>query len=207
LVQSINKSVNKVHLRHIPTGLYVSCQEHRDLSSNRKLARKLLARKVEFLEKGRDSVLGQRIAKIQKRKHKAAQRSRKKYESLVYQQQQRGSKDLPRDLSTICGVDFEYFVRVFQPLSNEYRSNGLFNNMLYDSIFSDEELKYVRSKPNSYVWSLVDAIDEPSDEDTLMHEILRLKPGFEIESIGLIGFFVCKAPWEVGQPPLLLRIK
>lgn len=207
--QSINKSVNKVHLRHIPTDLYVTCQEHRDLTSNRKLARKLLARKVEFLEKGPDSVLGRRIAKVRKRKSKAAQRSRQKYESIWYQQQQqqRVSKDLPRDLPTICGDEFKFFVQVFQPLSNEFRDNGLFNNTLYDPNFSDDELECVRSKPSSYVWSLIDAIDDSSDEETLTDELLQLKPGFDIDSIGLIGFFVCKAPWKVGQTTLFLKFE
>ena len=42
--QKINKCANRVVLRHIPTGLEVSCQEHRDLVSNRRLARKRLTR-------------------------------------------------------------------------------------------------------------------------------------------------------------------
>ena len=82
MFQSINKTSNKVQLRHIPTGIQVSCQENRDLTSNRKLARKILARKVEFQENGTDSVLGKRIAKIQKRKAKAAKRSRDKYGAI-----------------------------------------------------------------------------------------------------------------------------
>jgi len=49
----------------------ITCQENRDLSSNRKLARKLLTRKLEFVEKGNDSVIGKRIEKIRKRKQKA----------------------------------------------------------------------------------------------------------------------------------------
>ena len=75
--QSINKTSNKVFLKHIPTGIYVTCQEHRDLSSNRKLARKLLFRKIEYLEKGKDSVIGKRIIKIQKRKIKRKKRCQK----------------------------------------------------------------------------------------------------------------------------------
>ena len=38
--QKINTRANRVVLRHIPTGLEVSCQDHRDLTSNRRLARK-----------------------------------------------------------------------------------------------------------------------------------------------------------------------
>ena len=42
--QKINTRANRVVLRHIPTGLEVSCQDHRDLTSNRRLARKWLTR-------------------------------------------------------------------------------------------------------------------------------------------------------------------
>ena len=37
--QKINKSMNKVRLRHIPTGATVAVQEQRDLTTNRSLAR------------------------------------------------------------------------------------------------------------------------------------------------------------------------
>ena len=42
--QKINTRANRVVLKHTPTGLEVSCQEHRDLTSNRRLARKRLTR-------------------------------------------------------------------------------------------------------------------------------------------------------------------
>ena len=37
--QSINKSMNRVRLTHTPTGMTVTCQDQRDLTSNRKIAR------------------------------------------------------------------------------------------------------------------------------------------------------------------------
>ncbi|KAF8352301.1 RF-1 domain-containing protein [Amanita rubescens] len=48
--QSINKTENNVQLLHKPTGFRVSCQETRSLSTNRKLARRLLLEKLDQLE-------------------------------------------------------------------------------------------------------------------------------------------------------------
>lgn len=70
--QKINKSMNKVRLRHIPTGATVAVQEQRDLTTNRSLARKLLREKVDLLLNGVASKMGRRITKLQKSKSKTA---------------------------------------------------------------------------------------------------------------------------------------
>jgi protein subunit release factor B len=70
--QKINKSKNNVHLVHTPTGISVQCQDARDLTTNRKIARKLLRDKVDLAANGKDSKLGMRHAKITKQKDKAA---------------------------------------------------------------------------------------------------------------------------------------
>jgi protein subunit release factor B len=70
--QKINKSKNCVHLVHIPTGISVDCQDARDLTTNRKLARKWLADKVDLALHGDNSKLGKKFEKIRKRKRSAA---------------------------------------------------------------------------------------------------------------------------------------
>ena len=70
--QKINKSMNKVRLRHIPTGATVAVQEQRDLTTNRSLARKLLRDKVDLIVNGPLSKIARRITKIQRRKSKTA---------------------------------------------------------------------------------------------------------------------------------------
>ena len=70
--QKINKTSNKVRLRHIPTGATVAVQEQRELATNRSLARKLLRDKVDLIINGANSKISRRIAKIQKRKCKSA---------------------------------------------------------------------------------------------------------------------------------------
>ena len=77
--QSINKSKNKVQLIHRPTGISVSCQDFRDLTSNRKHARTMLLRKIDLSMNGECSVIGKKIAKARKKKAKNSQRAKVKY--------------------------------------------------------------------------------------------------------------------------------
>lgn len=77
--QSINKSMNRVRLVHKPTGIAVAVQDSRDLTSNRKIARKTLKDKIDYMVNGDESKLGKRILKKQRRKSKAKHRSNKKY--------------------------------------------------------------------------------------------------------------------------------
>jgi peptide chain release factor len=70
--QSVNKSMNKVRLVHIPTGISVASHDQRDLTSNRSIARKLLRDKVDLFLNDADSKLGKRKARILKRKQKSA---------------------------------------------------------------------------------------------------------------------------------------
>ena len=70
--QKINKSKNNVLLVHVPTGISVQCQETRDLSSNRKIARKLLRDKIDLAMNGEDSKLGKKFERIRKKKRNSA---------------------------------------------------------------------------------------------------------------------------------------
>jgi len=77
--QKINKVRNCVQLKHLPTGIMVSCQDGRSLAANRAIARKQLEKKVELAMHGADSRLGKAIKKKQKQKQKSTQRARLKY--------------------------------------------------------------------------------------------------------------------------------
>lgn len=82
--QKINKRMHNVQLTHIPSGITVHCQEQRELSSNRKIARKILAEKVDHFYYGREgkSKLSLKLQKIRKRKQKAKSRAKAKYDSI-----------------------------------------------------------------------------------------------------------------------------
>lgn len=77
--QAINKTRSMVQLIHVPTGLRVHCQEARDLTTNRRIARKLMRDKLDLLENGNQSRLGKQYDKIRKQKAKKRSKSKAKY--------------------------------------------------------------------------------------------------------------------------------
>ncbi|KAJ2369579.1 hypothetical protein IW150_005118, partial [Coemansia sp. RSA 2607] len=77
--QKLNKTSSCVQLLHKPTGTMVICQDTRYLQQNRKIARKRLTEKLDLLFNGEHSKAGKKIQKLQARKHKQRQRSKKKY--------------------------------------------------------------------------------------------------------------------------------
>ncbi len=80
--ESQNKTSSAVQLKHIPTGLVLKVQATRSRSQNRKIAREMLAERVEEMEKGKDS----RVAIVRevkrKRKSSAVKKSKRKYRAL-----------------------------------------------------------------------------------------------------------------------------
>ena len=77
-----NKTSSAVQLKHIPTGMVLKVQATRSRTQNRKIARQMLAERVEELEKGKESrVAIVREAKRQK-KARAVKKSKKKYRLL-----------------------------------------------------------------------------------------------------------------------------
>ena len=77
-----NKTSSAVQLKHIPTGLVLKVQATRSRTQNRKIARQMLAERLEEIEKGKDS----RVAVVEetkkKRKSSAAKKSKRKYRLL-----------------------------------------------------------------------------------------------------------------------------
>ncbi|PVH85502.1 hypothetical protein DL98DRAFT_650925 [Cadophora sp. DSE1049] len=80
--QKINKTSSAVQLKHIPTGMVLKVQATRSRTQNRKIARQMLAERVDELEKGKDS----RVAVVgetkRKRKSSAVKKSKRKYRLL-----------------------------------------------------------------------------------------------------------------------------
>eukprot|EP00598_Pedospumella_elongata_P000445 CAMPEP_0184977702 /NCGR_PEP_ID=MMETSP1098-20130426/8362_1 /TAXON_ID=89044 /ORGANISM="Spumella elongata, Strain CCAP 955/1" /LENGTH=175 /DNA_ID=CAMNT_0027500747 /DNA_START=142 /DNA_END=669 /DNA_ORIENTATION=- len=77
--QKVNKSSSKVDLVHLPTGIKVSCQDFRDLSSNRERARKLMRDKLDLHFNGKLSKIDVKQDLVRKRKKNSARKSKKKY--------------------------------------------------------------------------------------------------------------------------------
>ncbi|TAQ85634.1 hypothetical protein B7494_g6044 [Chlorociboria aeruginascens] len=80
--QKINKTSSAVQLKHIPTGLVLKVQATRSRSQNRKIARQMMAERVEEIEKGKDSRVAIVAETKKKRKSSAVKKSKRKYRLL-----------------------------------------------------------------------------------------------------------------------------
>lgn len=76
--QKINKTSSCVLLRHLPTGIEVRCQKHREQSNNRISAYKLLILKIDEKIRGAKSERAKKIFKLKKQKQKRSKRAKEK---------------------------------------------------------------------------------------------------------------------------------
>lgn len=77
--QKINKTASAVQLSHGPTGVVIKCQATRSRSQNRDIARRLLADRVEELEKGAESRVAIKAEVKRKKKASKTKKARRKY--------------------------------------------------------------------------------------------------------------------------------
>ncbi|OAA54210.1 peptidyl-tRNA hydrolase domain protein [Cordyceps fumosorosea ARSEF 2679] len=80
--QKINKTNSAVQIKHIPTGIVVKSQATRSRSQNRKIAREILAERLDDLRNGAESRAGVVGAVRKRRADSAAKKSRRKYRKL-----------------------------------------------------------------------------------------------------------------------------
>lgn len=74
-----NKTNSAVQIIHKPSGVVVKCQATRSQSQNEKIARQLLADKVEAREKGEDSRAAMKAEAARKKKASKMKKSKRKY--------------------------------------------------------------------------------------------------------------------------------
>jgi len=80
--QKINKTNSAVQITHLPTGTVVKSQATRSRSQNHKIAKEILAEKIELLQKGDESRAAKKIEVKSKRKASATKKSKRKYKAL-----------------------------------------------------------------------------------------------------------------------------
>lgn len=76
--QKVNKTSSCVHLKHLPSGIEVKCQESRSQAANRFFARRTLTDKIEESLHGENSSQAKTIQRIRKQKKKRAKRAKDK---------------------------------------------------------------------------------------------------------------------------------
>jgi protein subunit release factor B len=77
-----NKTNSAVQITHLPTGIVVKSQATRSRSQNHKIAKQILAEKIELLQKGDESRAAKKIEVKSKRKASASKKSKRKYRAL-----------------------------------------------------------------------------------------------------------------------------
>lgn len=81
--QKINKTSSAVQLTHLPSGTVLKCQATRSRTQNRKIARRLLAEKLEVVEKGEESRTALKAQIVERKKASGKKKSKRKYRALA----------------------------------------------------------------------------------------------------------------------------
>jgi len=89
--QKVNKASSCVHLVHVPSGLFVKCQQSRSQAQNRFLARRLLLDRIERTQQGIVQAERQQREKIKRQKRHRSKRAREKMLKLKHMQSEKKS--------------------------------------------------------------------------------------------------------------------
>ena len=80
--QKINKTNSAVQITHLPTGIVVKSQATRSRSQNHKIAKQILAEKIEHIEKGDQSRLAKKVERKSAKRRSKEKKARRKYRAL-----------------------------------------------------------------------------------------------------------------------------
>ncbi|KAJ5203920.1 peptide chain release factor-like protein [Penicillium cinerascens] len=80
--QKINKTNSACQIIHKPSGIVIKCQATRSRSQNEKIARSLLADRVEAREKGDQSRVALKAEAVRKKKASKVKKAKRKYRAL-----------------------------------------------------------------------------------------------------------------------------
>lgn len=104
--QKINKCNSKVQLKHMKTGVVVTCQETRSRENNRKIAREKMALELERLKGDSDITLREQALNDWVRQGKRAKDKRSKSKHLEHEEQRQIAKaeQHQRDQDILCSI-------------------------------------------------------------------------------------------------------
>jgi protein subunit release factor B len=89
--QKVNKASSCVYLVHVPSGLFVKCQQSRSQALNRFLARRLLLDRIERIQEGIVQAERQQREKIKRQKRRRSRRAKEKMLRLKHMQSEKKS--------------------------------------------------------------------------------------------------------------------
>jgi len=89
--QKVNKASSCVHLVHVPSGLFVKCQQSRSQALNRFLARRLLLDRIERIQEGVLQAERQQREKIKRQKRRRSRRAKEKMLELKHMHSEKKS--------------------------------------------------------------------------------------------------------------------
>jgi protein subunit release factor B len=127
--QKINKTNSACQLTHIPTGIVVKSQATRSRSQNHNIARRILAEKIELLEKGDQSRAAIKMAAASKKKASKRKKSLRKYKKLEEDKEENKDQDAEEDND---GEDIQYC-----DSSTVLKVNGDFSNTVMRTSCAD----------------------------------------------------------------------
>ncbi|GKZ30821.1 hypothetical protein AbraIFM66950_010411 [Aspergillus brasiliensis] len=105
--QKINKTNSAVQIIHKPTGVVVKSQATRSRSQNEKIARQLLADKVEQLLHGDQSRAAIKADRAKKKKASKVKKSRRKYRELEDSKESQEAEEEEHDAQVRAGSSHE----------------------------------------------------------------------------------------------------
>jgi len=76
--QNVNKVSTCVHLRHLPSGVHVKCQEHRTQQANRLAARRLLMQRVLQIRQEKKLKDKMRAAKLRRQRRRRSPQAKER---------------------------------------------------------------------------------------------------------------------------------
>jgi peptide chain release factor len=91
--QKINKTSSAVQIKHLPTGIVVKSQDSRSREYNRKVARQLLAEKLDQIEKGDQSRTAIKAERARNKKASKEKKARRKYRALAGEKGRKAGED------------------------------------------------------------------------------------------------------------------
>jgi protein subunit release factor B len=97
LTSAQNKTNSAVQIIHAPSGIVVKCQATRSRSQNEKIARSLLADRVEAREKGDQSRVALKAEAARRKKASKVKKARRKYRDLEQGGEEGGTEGLEKE--------------------------------------------------------------------------------------------------------------